>query len=189
MKPLNLIGHKFGRLTITERIGSLGGKSRWLGVCKCGGTAKATAHNLTWGFVTSCGCFRREFIRGNQLPNGESGFNTLFYDYRKRAEEKQLPFTLSKEEFRGITQKICFYCGKAPLQLGFPNRKNKTPYIYNGVDRIDNAKGYVLENCAPCCSVCNYMKGDMTPNDFADTIGAIFRNTLRQAAEIVKSAA
>lgn len=30
---------------------------------------------------------------------------------------------------------------------------------YNGVDRKDNAKGYVTGNCLPCCWPCNYAKG------------------------------
>ena len=32
----------------------------------------------------------------------------------------------------------------------------------NGIDRFDNIKGYLLENCRPCCGHCNLMKKDMT---------------------------
>jgi len=166
MRPLNLIGQKFGRLTITERIGSKSGKSYWLGKCECGGTAKADSSNLRKGNVTSCGCFRREFTRGNQLPIGESGFNTLFYDYARRAEMKNLPFLLTKEEFKAITKQPCFYCGKLPQQLGYPNRKIKHPYVYNGIDRLDSKLGYIPGNCVPCCSVHNYMKGDLSLQEF-----------------------
>lgn len=29
-----------------------------------------------------------------------------------------------------------------------------------GVDRLDSNRGYVPENMAPCCFVCNQIKGD-----------------------------
>lgn len=179
MRPLNLIGEVFDRLTVRKRIGSRGGKSYWLCDCKCGGTAKATASNLTRRFVTSCGCFRREFIRGNQLPNGESGFNTLFYDYTRRAQGKNLPFTLTKEEFKNLTQQNCFYCGKIPVQLGFPNRKNRNPFIHNGIDRMENGEGYVPANCVACCSSCNYLKLDLSVHDFVSICLAVANHQKR----------
>lgn len=43
-------------------------------------------------------------------------------------------------------------------------------YIYNGIDRVDNAVGYILENCIPCCEFCNKAKGTKTYFDFLDWI-------------------
>lgn len=34
-------------------------------------------------------------------------------------------------------------------------------FISNGIDRIDNNRGYVKENCVPCCKTCNYAKRKM----------------------------
>jgi hypothetical protein len=166
MKPLNLTGQKFGRLTIVERIGSLGGKSYWLGKCECGGTAKAAASNLTRKFVTSCGCFRKEFVRGNQLPEGESGFNGLFGRYQKRARIDGISFTLSKKDFQHLTQGHCYYCGAPPSQSISSRRSGKGRYSYNGIDRMDSSEGYVLGNCVPACKTCNYMKLDMSIENF-----------------------
>src|SRR6267142_3333494 len=173
MRPLNLVGEVFGRLTVRKRIGSKSGKSYWLCDCKCGETAKADSNNLKKGNVASCGCFRREFIRWNQLPDGESGLNTLFYDYTRRAQGKNLIFNLTRDEFKIITQRNCFYCGKAPAQLGFPNHKIRKPYIYNGIDRVKNNEGYCIENCVACCSACNYMKLDRSAEDFLSTCIAV----------------
>lgn len=45
-----------------------------------------------------------------------------------------------------LTSKPCFYC---QLPLG------KTGI---GLDRIDNARGYVDGNVLPCCTLCNYVR-------------------------------
>jgi hypothetical protein len=39
-------------------------------------------------------------------------------------------------------------------------------FIYNGIDRVDNNKGYTIENCVPCCTAVNYAKLDMSYSDF-----------------------
>jgi hypothetical protein len=44
----------------------------------------------------------------------------------------------------------CVKAGKDPLPGGI--------YIYNGVDRVDNTKGYTIENCVPCSKEANAMK-------------------------------
>jgi hypothetical protein len=32
--------------------------------------------------------------------------------------------------------------------------------MVNGIDRMDNTKGYVLGNIVSCCTECNYVKRD-----------------------------
>jgi hypothetical protein len=39
-------------------------------------------------------------------------------------------------------------------------------FVCQGVDRVDNTKGYTLANSVPCCKVCNRMKMAMTKDDF-----------------------
>jgi hypothetical protein len=41
---------------------------------------------------------------------------------------------------------------------------------FNGIDRVDNSKGYILGNCVPCCSWCNRAKADGTLAKFMDWI-------------------
>jgi len=36
----------------------------------------------------------------------------------------------------------------------------------NGVDRVNNKIGYRVDNCVPCCSVCNIMKNTLGVADF-----------------------
>jgi len=58
-----------------------------------------------------------------------------------------------------LVQQECEYCGKEAI----PAERS-----WNGIDRIDNEKGYVYGNCAPCCWGCNKAKGKRTAMEFID---------------------
>lgn len=67
---------------------------------------------------------------------------------------------LTFEQFSKIINKPCSYCNK-------PNSR--------GVDRIDSNKSYTMENCIPCCKICNQMKSDMTIQEFKEHISSIYK--------------
>jgi len=71
------------------------------------------------------------------------GFSIYKYGAKKRGKD----FELEPEMFDFIISKECYICGKQ-------NSENHQ----NGIDRIDNNKGYLSDNCAACCSECNRMK-------------------------------
>ena len=63
----NLIGKKFGRLTVLSFIGRIrsNGKSCawfWKCLCSCGKEVKVRTSHLQSGSITSCGCFRLERV-------------------------------------------------------------------------------------------------------------------------------
>lgn len=90
------------------------------------------------------------------------GFMACEYSYYKnRAIKKEFEFTLTIEEFNILTLTNCYLCGKS-----------STGDNLNGVDRIDNSKGYTLNNCLSCCATCNYLKNKFNIND-------IFRKLLK----------
>lgn len=61
----NLTGKKFGRLTVIEDSGKRsGGKVVWLCLCDCGNKKLVRSNNLISGNTKSCGCFRKEKMRG-----------------------------------------------------------------------------------------------------------------------------
>ena len=56
---INEIGHKYGRLTVIERIGSnQDKKALWKCKCDCGNEIITTGKNLRNGLVRSCGCLK-----------------------------------------------------------------------------------------------------------------------------------
>jgi len=73
---------------------------------------------------------------------------------RRKAGRRGHEWTITEEEAIGLTQLPCSYCGEAPHEgLG-------------GIDRVDNTRGYVAGNCAPCCGWCNALKGRLTKDEF-----------------------
>lgn len=113
----------------------------------------------------------------NRLPRSTGQFNRLYATYVKGAADRGLAFDLSQNEFGVITKQSCFYCGCPPSTIWNVARKgNPEPYIYNGIDRLDSDIGYVADNVVACCSICNYMKQELSVSDFFERIRAIFKH-------------
>jgi hypothetical protein len=93
------------------------------------------------------------------LPKGEAGLNETYYRYQQYAGKKGREFSLTKEEFKSIQSQPCHYCG-------IKTSKNEKGYAYNGIDRVDNERGYHKDNCVPCCYTCNRAKGTLTHTEF-----------------------
>ena len=100
-----------------------------------------------------------------QPGNSKCGFSKMFGDYRRSAKKRNLPFELSKQEFRILTKQFCWYCGLEPTNM-FRDHGCRNFYLSNGVDRVDNSKGYTWENCITACKTCNRMKSDLSGEQF-----------------------
>lgn len=85
-----------------------------------------------------------------------------FISYRNNAAQRNHEFLLTEEQFYTLIETpSCYYCGRE---------------VYVGVDRLDSDKGYTLENCVPCCSVCNRIKNVFSERDFLSQIKLIYEN-------------
>lgn len=82
--------------------------------------------------------------------------------YLDRAKVKGCEFGLTYELFLEAIKMPCVYCGFNDGVVG--------------LDRIDSAKGYLVENIVPCCKVCNYMKLDHTLEEWLTAMEDIFNN-------------
>lgn len=96
--------------------------------------------------------------RNTRALGVEANFRCLYRAYKKNAKKRNLSFSLSIERFRELTKLPCLICGEKPKAKYVHDKRYAHPYVYNGVDRLDNRKGYSEENCAPCCRSCNYAK-------------------------------
>lgn len=135
--------------------------------CDCGNYHTVQLGHLVSGNVKSCGCI-------SKLPEGEASFNSLYYKYGYDASKRNYDFKLTKDEFKNLINGHCFYCGSPPIQSTKWAYKNGN-LLYNGIDRIDNLKGYSVDNCVSCCGVCNRMKMAMHYNEFIEHIKSIVR--------------
>jgi hypothetical protein len=43
----------------------------------------------------------------------------------------------------------------------------------NGLDRVDNARGYESGNVVPCCDPCNRMKGTLSREAFLEHVALV----------------
>ena len=96
----------------------------------------------------------------------------LYHTYRWGAKNRGHEFEIEQWEFDRLVKDNCFYCGSPPLgeeKLGSTTQK----FLYNGVDRFDNTKGYTSDNVKTCCKTCNYMKLNHTFEDFLGHIRKI----------------
>jgi len=69
-----------------------------------------------------------------------------YKQYYMGAHKREHPFELTLDQFRDLVAKPCHYCN------------HQKEGEANGIDRVDNDKGYILSNCVSCCDVCNRMK-------------------------------
>lgn len=176
----NLLGFHFGNLTVISRDkDNTGSGAHWFCRCFCGNVLSIKGCSLSSGLRKSCGC-TKPYVIGimNSLikrkGDGESAFNCLYSRYEKGAKRRGRSFEITKEEFKYITKQKCYYCGSEPIQK-IVNKKVSGPYTYNGIDRIDNNIGYVLDNCVSCCKYCNYAKGKMSVDAFLLHVTKIVR--------------
>jgi ribosomal protein S27E len=176
----DLHGRRFGMLSVVSETEHPSARSHWRCLCDCGQETTVQTANLTSGHTRSCGCYGRN---KNLLPDSIGGFNRLLDKYKRRARKEGRDFQITAAEFREITQQSCAYCGVPTTRISAAKtagNHDQHAYIYNGVDRVDNALGYVRGNCAPCCVRCNRMKRDMSLTDFLEHIRRIaaFTKTL-----------
>ncbi len=163
---LNLVGKKFARLTVLQDVGTDSHEeSQWECQCDCGNKTVITGYSLTSGNTKSCGCYHKDRTRQLfSLPLQIIRVNRVFLDYQKRAREKNLEFSLTKDEFKSLMDSDCYYCGSEPSN-SFAQHGKFLP-VYQGIDRKDNTRGYVPDNVVPCCIICNKMKKALGHDEF-----------------------
>ena len=183
----DLAGRKIGRLLVIEDLGVMGdsGYRLWGCICDCGTKKAVRSRELLKGHTRSCGCLQAECraSRGghNRLPEGESAFNQLFYAYQKSARARGYDWHLSADQFRAITQQDCHYCGATPTIKFRAVPGTNGDYYGNGVDRVDNGKGYDPGNVVSCCQTCNVAKASMSQQEFFDWIARVYAHAARSA--------
>ena len=112
----------------------------------------------------------------NNLTDTDLSFPELFgshisgnyCNFNRIAKERLLSFELSIEQFEYVTKQNCYICGK-----------ENTEIHKNGIDRLDNDIGYILENCRPCCTECNFMKGIYSYDVFIEKLKLIYNKHLQ----------
>lgn len=148
------VGERFGSLTVLEIRSRGKGLSRAAQCrCDCGNLYLSDVRRIFHGFTSRC-----DQCSSTKLEILEVVLRRSERQYRNNAKNKNLPFSLIREQFRALVQSPCAYCGLAPAR---------------GIDRRENGAGYTPENCAACCTDCNRAKSDMSAQRFGTWIARL----------------
>lgn len=160
-------GSRFGKREIVGKVIPANGK--WICRCECGTLRHLTRYALTNRESIQCS----ECYWGRRVGD-TSAFNAVLNDYVQQARRRELFWGLSRDEARALFQASCRFCKRPPFQIKM-NKTRSSSFTFNGIDRINSSVGYVLRNCVPCCWTCNWMKRDMSLEDFTEHIARIAR--------------
>lgn len=75
----------------------------------------------------------------------------LYTRSKASAKQRGKSFLLTLEEYKTIRQRPCYYCNDL-----LKNEKNRGI----GLDRLDNNRGYEIDNVVACCGSCNQIRSD-----------------------------
>ena len=152
-QTIDLLGQRFGRLTVVEQAGKDNNKKNllWTCVCDCGGTTVTTTAHLRSGHSQSCGClFKERLIQG--------GINTRFVTTHGKSKSRLYKILSGMKDrcYNPKNRKYHLYGGRGITVCD--EWKNSFQAFYNWgitngykdnltIDRIDNDKGYSPDNC------------------------------------------
>lgn len=172
----SVVGQKFGKLTLRDKWEYRGKNVNHLYyecVCDCGNMKYISWGHLRNGNTKSCGCLVKQ-NNGRRLDSGIAARNAAVRTYRINAKKRDIEFLLSDNEVVHLMKQKCHYCNMPPSNV-YKSRTKNGAFIYNGIDRKDNALPYALDNCVPCCKVCNYFKKDMSYDEFLNLVFRIYQ--------------
>ena len=165
----DITGRTFGRLTV---IGPIEGQRAPDGhrmyecACICGKSAIINCAKLANGHTRSCGCARSGWKNiARRKPPGFAAQNAVVHMYRQNARAKNVDYTLTREQAIELFTSRCWYCGAEPSRT-MQTKHMYSGFVYNGIDRMDNDRGYVADNVVPCCTECNFKKGKQSYVEF-----------------------
>ena len=180
------IGKRYKALTVTRfiKMDETKKHSYWECLCDCGKMAVVRSNNLVNGHTQSCGCKKlKNPINAvkRRKPDGDAAFCSVYTGYKSSAKKRHISFNLSKVDFKKLCLDKCFYCNCAPRNI-LGSWLISGTFTYNGIDRVNNTLGYSIDNCVPCCKICNFMKKNLTQEEFLNHVESIYRNTRKGKA-------
>lgn len=151
----DITGMKFGSLTAIKEVGKNSNNSYvWLCKCDCGKKKEVSGSELRKGGTKTC---------GTCLPDNISKYRIIYADYEGGARRREIEWALSFDDFISIIKRNCHYCDSLPSNNRKTHKRRSCPVnsATSGIDRVDNSRGYTIDNCVPCCRICNTAKRDM----------------------------
>ena len=138
-----LPGDQYGRLTLVEPAGLVGGRPGWKCLCSCGETAFIQQKRLVSGHTKSCGCIRKE---GNARKHGNRRRGTTSPTYISWQAMTQRCSDPAHDGFAGYGGAGVTVCERWRSFESFLADMGERP-PGTTIDRIEGALGYRPGNC------------------------------------------
>jgi len=136
----DMVGRRYGKLTVLERAHNHNNRWHWLCQCDCGNTTTAPKNRLGGGGKMSCGCLKGEW----QIKHGMTGTKeyNAWHRMRERCHDKNNRTykwyggrgIFVSDEWRNSFE--TFFSDMGPA----PSKKHQ-------LDRTNNNRGYSKDNC------------------------------------------
>lgn len=138
----DLVGYRFGRLTVIERLGPSHHGHRWKSICDCGGFAYSRTDSLKGGAARSCGCLAKEAAHARKTHGMKH--TRIYKTWLGMRQRCSNPNNIGYQDYggRGIT-----VCPEWERFEQFFQDMGHPPSPQHSLDRIDNDKGYSSDNC------------------------------------------
>lgn len=166
----DLTNNTFDKLFVVRRVeNDKQGKSRYYCECSCGGNIVTNASSLTRKLTRSCGCLRK-------AGDYECITSTYFSHLKTSALKRNKEFNVTIQDIYNQYLKQDKKCPYTNIELNFTPRYGDKTTSNASVDRINNDKGYTVENIQIVHKIINYMKLCLSSEDFIKFCNLVAKN-------------
>lgn len=130
--------------------------------CEC---EEPVSRSLSSDVTPALTC-KRCWVKATQTPDW--GYREVFQKMRHKAGTRNIEFHLELDDLKRLISQDCHYCGVTGFNsVQYRSKSGVTEsFKYNGLDRVDSAGHYTVDNVVPCCPICNRAKGSVSYEEF-----------------------
>lgn len=163
LKSEDLTNQKIGKLTVIKQNGlDKHKKLRWLCRCDCGKEKTINASSLRKGLSKSCGSCDIKSFTGYKNVSGSWIRRT-----EQTAKKRNLEFNITAKDIQELYDKQDGKCALSGINLTLCRCNDKINDLQNAsIDRIDNQKGYTLDNIQLIHKRLNRIKSVLNNDEF-----------------------
>lgn len=145
---IDLSGNKYNRLKVISLSEVKNKRTYWNCLCDCGNNKIVEAQQMKSGKTKSCGCLNIESIVNRNTKHGSSVRGKITPEFRAYYAMKNRCYNKSLAQYKDWGGRGINICDRWLDSFdNFLLDMGKRPSSKHSLDRIDNNKGYFLENC------------------------------------------
>lgn len=159
-KSTIFIGDRFGKLVVIEKSPKKDDTHTfWLCKCDCGNISTVRANSLRRN-TQSCGCIRKAICKERCWKGCGELSGSVFFNLKRSALKRKLEFSVSIEYLSSLFISQNKKCAISNLDISFGKKASDRRSA--SLDRIDNNRGYTIDNVQWVHKDVNYMKSYLT---------------------------